>query len=156
MSPDAQTRPKISIVLPTLNAGALLDNCLASIAAQTYPRERIEIILADAFSKDATREIARKHGVILIDDPGKNMEEGKRLALRHATGDYIVFVDADNEFTHADYLELAVRGLEQHPQALGVESYYLPSPKMSSFCAYLTYRLHISDPLSWLMSANPQ
>jgi hypothetical protein len=29
---------------------------------------------------------------------------------------------------------------------LGVESYYLPSAKMSSFCAYLTHRLHISDP----------
>ena len=36
------------------------------------------------------------------------MEEGKRLALRHATGEYIVFVDADNEITHADYIELAV------------------------------------------------
>ena len=27
---------------------------------------------------------------------------------------------------------------------------------MSSFCAYLTHRLHISDPIAWLMSANPQ
>src|SRR6185295_16625868 len=74
--------PKVSIIVPTLNAGALLDNCLASIAAQTYPRDRIEIILADAFSKDATRDIARKYGATIIDDPGKNMEEGKRLALR--------------------------------------------------------------------------
>jgi len=32
----------------------------------------------------------------------------------------------------------------------------LPSPKMSSFCAYLTHRLHISDPICWLMSANPK
>ena len=46
-------QPKVSIIIPTLNAGALLDNCLASIASQTYPRNRIEIILADAFSKDA-------------------------------------------------------------------------------------------------------
>ena len=41
------------------------------------------------------------------------MEEGKRLALAYATGEYIVFVDADNEFTHSDYLELAVRALEK-------------------------------------------
>ena len=142
--------------MPTLNAGALLENCLDSIAAQTWPRERMEILIADAFSKDATREIARRHGAVVLDDPGRNMEEGKRLALRHATGDYIVFVDADNEFTHADYLELAVRGLELNPQALGVESYYLPSAKMSSFCAYVTYRLQISDPICWLMSANPR
>ena len=147
--------PKVSIIMPTLNAAALLDNCLTSIAGQTYPRNRMEILLADAHSKDATRDIAKKYGAVVIDDNGRDMEQGKRLALQHATGDYIVFVDADNELTHPDYLELAVRGLEQNPQALGVESYYLPSAKMSSFCAYVTHLLHISDPICWLMSANP-
>ena len=95
-------------------------------------------MLADAHSTDRTREIAKKYGAIVLDDDGKNMEEGKRLALQHATGEFIVFVDADNEITHADYIELAVKALAANPQALGVESYYLPSPKMSSFCAYLT------------------
>ena len=87
---------------------------------------------------------------------GRNMEDGKRLALRHATGDYICFMDADNEVTHPDYFELAIQGLIANPQALGVESYYLPSPKMTSFCRYITSRLHISDPVSWLMTKNPK
>jgi glycosyltransferase involved in cell wall biosynthesis len=142
--------------MPTLNAAALLDNILASITRQTYPRERYEILLADAHSTDDTRKIARQYGAIVLDDDGKNMEEGKRLALRHATGEYIVFVDADNEITHPDFIALAVNALAAHPGALGVESYYPPSPKMSSFCAYLTHRLHISDPVCWLMSANPR
>jgi len=148
--------PHVSFILPTLNAGAILENCLASIARQTYPRDRYEIILADAHSTDRTRDIAKKYGAIVLDDDGKNMEEGKRLALRHATGEFIVFVDADNEITHADYIEQAVKALAANPQALGVESYYLPSPKMSSFCAYLSHLLHISDPIAWLMSANPR
>jgi glycosyltransferase involved in cell wall biosynthesis len=148
--------PRVSFIMPTLNAEALLENCLASIARQSWPRERYEIILADAHSTDSTRDIARKYGALVVDDDGKNMEEGKRLALGHATGEYIVFVDADNEITHADYIELAVKALSANPQALGVESYYLPSPRMSSFCAYLTHLLHISDPIAWLMSANPQ
>jgi glycosyltransferase involved in cell wall biosynthesis len=148
--------PKVSFIIPTLNAAALLDNCLASIAKQTYPRDRYEIILADAMSTDATREIAAKYGAIVIDDRGRDMEQGKRLALQHATGEYIVFTDADNELTHPDYIELAVRGLEKNPQALGVESNYLPSPRMSSFCAYVTALLHISDPILWLMSVNPK
>jgi glycosyltransferase involved in cell wall biosynthesis len=147
--------PKVSIIIPTLNAGALLDNCLASVAAQDYPRDRLEVILADAFSTDATRDIAKKYGATVIDDPGQNMEEGKRLALGRAGGDYVVFVDADNEFTHPDCLQRAVRALEKNPQALGVESYYLPSAKMSPFCAYLTHRLHISDPICWLMTTDP-
>jgi len=148
--------PRVSFIMPTLNAGALLDNCLASIARQTWPRDCYEIILADAHSTDSTRDIARKYGARVLADDGKNMEEGKRLALQHASGEYIVFVDADNEISHPDYIELAVKALAANPQALGVESYYLASPKMSSFCAYLTHLLHISDPICWLMSANPR
>ena len=153
---DKPPLPRVSFIVPTLNVEALLDNCLASIVRQSYPRDRHEIILADARSTDRTRDIAKKYGAIVLDDDGKNMEEGKRLALRHATGELIVFVDADNEITHADYIALAVKALAANPQALGVESYYLPSPKMSSFCAYITHLLHISDPIAWLMSANPQ
>jgi len=155
MTPDLDSLPQLSIIMPTLNAEAVLDNCLASVARQTYPREKIEIILADAHSRDRTREIAARHGAVVLDDNGKNMEEGKRLALGRARGSIIVFLDADNEITHPDYLELAVRALLANPQALGVESYYPPSPQMSSFCAYLTHLLHISDPISWLISANP-
>src|SRR5215469_15424540 len=148
--------PRVSIVMPTLNVEALLDNCLSSITRQTYPRSRYEIILADAHSKDRTREIAKKYGAIVLDDDGKDMEEGKRLALRHATGELIFFVDSDNEFTHPDFVELAVKALAANPQALGVESYYLSSPRMSSFCAYVTKLLHISDCIAWVMSANPR
>ena len=148
--------PRVSFIMPTLNAGAILENCLASIARQSYPRDRYEIILADAHSTDGTRAIAQKYRAIVLDDDGKNMEEGKRLALSRATGEFIVFVDADNEITHSDYIELAVKALAANPRALGVESYYLPSPKMSSFCAYLTHLLHISDPIAWLMCATPR
>ena len=155
MPPEPYNLPQVSIVMPTLNAEAILENCLASITRQTYPREKIEILLADAHSKDRTREIAARYGATVLDDNGKNMEEGKRLALGHARGEIIVFLDADNEITHPDYLELAVKALLANPQALGVESYYLPSPRMSSFCAYITHLLHISDPIAWLMSTNP-
>ena len=156
MQSSSENPPRVSFIMPTLNVEALLDNVLSSITRQTYPRDRCEILLADAHSTDRTREIAKKYDAIVLDDDGKNMEEGKRLALQHAVGDYIVFVDADNEITHPDYIELAVNALTANPQALGVESYYLPSPKMSSFCAYITHRLHISDPMAWLMSAKPQ
>jgi len=156
MPSGSKNFPRLSVVIPTLNAAAILENCLASIARQDYPREQIEIILADAHSTDGTGNIAKKFGAKILNDDGKNMEEGKRLALQHATGEYVVFVDADNEITHADYFALAVDALARNPQALGLEAYYLASPKMSSFCAYLTARLHISDPVCWLMSSNPQ
>ena len=74
MQSGLENPPWVSFIIPTLNAGALLDNCLASIARQSYPRARYEIILADADSKDRTREIAGKYGARVVDDKGKNME----------------------------------------------------------------------------------
>ena len=156
MPPGSENLPRVSFIMPTLNVEALLDNVLGSIIRQTYPRDRYEILLADARSTDGTSTIAQKYGATVIDCNGIDYEESKRMALARANGEYIVFVDADNEITHTDYIELAVRALGANPQALGVEGYYLPSPKMSSLCAYLTHRLHISDPLSWLLSTAPE
>lgn len=150
-----QLPPKISFIIPTLNAAGILGNCLDSIRRQDYPQDRIEILLGDAGSKDATREIAKKYGAQVFDDRGRNIEDGKRAALIHATGDYVVFIDADNEITHPDYIRLAVAALAAHPEAFGVESYYSQSDRMTSFCGYLTSLLHISDPVAWMMSIKP-
>jgi glycosyltransferase involved in cell wall biosynthesis len=140
-----------------LNAAGLLENCLGSILAQNYPRDRYEILLADGGSKDATPEIGRRFGAVVIDDrESRHMEDSKRVALGQAKGEFVVFVDADNELTHPDYVRLAVRALADNPQALGVEGYYPPSPQMTALCAYLTHRLHISDPLCWMMSVRPR
>ena len=62
MPSGSENPPRVSFIIPTLNVEALLDNCLASIARQTYPRDRYEIILADAHSTDRTRDIAKKYG----------------------------------------------------------------------------------------------
>ena len=159
MDPNALNRsqwPRLSFIIPTLNVEALLENCLASISRQSYPRNNYEILLADAHSRDRTRAIAAKYGATVLDDDGKNMEEGKRLAVRRATGEYIVFVDADNEISAPDYIELAITALAANSEALGVEAYYPASAKMTSFCAYLTQLLHISDPICWLMSQRPR
>jgi glycosyltransferase involved in cell wall biosynthesis len=152
----ANPLPRVSVIMPVLNAAPVLGNCLESIARQTYPPDRYEIIIPDGGSKDGSQDIARKYGAIVIDDKAsRHMEDSKKVALAQATGEYILFVDADNELTHPDYLERAVKALARNPQALGVEGYYPPSDKMTSFCAYITHLLHISDPLCWLMSAKP-
>jgi glycosyltransferase involved in cell wall biosynthesis len=147
--------PKVSFIIPVLNAAGILENCLQSIRRQDYPRAQFEIIVGDAGSKDGTRELAKKSGALVVDDHGRNIEDGKRAALVHATGEYVVFIDADNEITHPDYIRHAVEALAQNPNAFGVESYYLPSPRMTSFCSYLTCLLHISDPVAWMMSIKP-
>lgn len=155
--PDRSLLPLVSFIMPTLNATGVLENCLRSIVAQTYPQERYEIILVDGGSKDGTQELGRRYGAVVIDDrESRHMEDSKKVALSHAKGEFIVFVDADNEISHPDYVALAVQALAANPQALGVEGYYPPSAKMTSFCAYVTHLLQISDPICWLLSVNPR
>lgn len=152
----AERLPSVSVIIPTLNAAGILEVCLRSLVAQDYPRSSIEILVADGGSSDRTREIAASHGACVLDNPHRIAEQGKRVALSKATGDYVLFVDADNELTHTDFVRLAVRALGEHPQAVGVESYYPASPRCGSFCNYLNATLHIGDPISWLMSVTPQ
>jgi len=147
--------PKVSFLIPTLNAGGILENCLQSIRRQDYPPEQIEIVVADGGSTDATRQVAKKYGAIVLDNPRRGYDSGKCVALAGASGEFVAFVDADNELTHPDFLSLAIGALQKYPQALGFESYYFASEKMSSFCVYLSQLLHISDPIAWMMSVQP-
>ena len=49
--------PSISIIIPTLNSAKTLKDCLQSIEMQDYPKDRIEIIIADGGSTDSTLSI---------------------------------------------------------------------------------------------------
>ncbi len=147
--------PKISVVIPTLNAAGVLEDCLRSVRQQEYPRDKVEILVCDGGSTDSTRQLAAQWDAVILDNPRRIAEQGKQIAMNHATGEYVLFMDADNELSHADILQRAVGALELNPDALGLESYYLASPRMKSFCVYLTQTLHISDPVSWMLSVTP-
>lgn len=147
--------PKVSFLIPTLNAAGILENCLRSIEAQEYPAALKEIVVADGGSTDGTRELARRYGAVVLENPRRGYDSGKCVALAGSTGEFSIFVDADNEITHPDFTRRAVEALQRFPRALGFESYYLASPSMSSFCVYLSQLLHISDPVAWMMSVNP-
>jgi glycosyltransferase involved in cell wall biosynthesis len=147
---------KVSVIIPTLNAGELLPTCLRALLNQDFPREQMEILVPDGGSTDATRKIAEEAGALVLDNPYRVAESGKRVALSQARGKFILFIDADNEITATDFLRLGIEALESYPTALGLESYYPASAQMSSICHYLTQTLHIGDPVSWVMSVQPR
>ena len=49
--------PSISIVIPVYNSEKVLRGCLQSVREQDYPKDKMEIIIADAGSTDKTLEI---------------------------------------------------------------------------------------------------
>ncbi len=101
--------PRISILIPTLNAARTLEPCLASIRMQNYPRNLLEIVIADAGSTDSTLEIARKFAVDqIVPNPLKTGEAGKTAAAKTATGELFALIDSDNILPNANWLEQMV------------------------------------------------
>jgi len=99
------TLPKVSVIIPTLDAARYLDECLGALRDQDWPQDRLEIVIADAGSTDGTLEIAARHGVDqVLPNPLRTGEAGKAVAIRAATGDLICSVDSDNIVVGTDWL----------------------------------------------------
>jgi len=94
----------ISIVIPTKNEELHLPKLLASIRLQTVQPH--EIIVADAKSTDRTREIAESYGAIVVD--GGMPSVGRNIGARCATGEMILFLDADVELRDPTFLEKSI------------------------------------------------
>jgi len=104
--------PSISIIIPTLNSTATLSKCLSSIHRQNYPKNKLEILIIDAFSTDNTINIAKKYQTKILKNPKKTAESGKAIGLKHAKGKLIAFIDSDNLLPNKNWLKTMVASFQ--------------------------------------------
>lgn len=85
-------QPLVSIIVPTKNSEADLGACLASIQAQSYPK--IELIIVDNYSTDATPEIAKRYtNKVFTKGPERSAQVN--YGVTQAKGEYVYKVDSD-------------------------------------------------------------
>lgn len=111
--------PKISIVIATLNAGKTLKACLDSIVEQTYADK--EIILMDGVSTDDTLEIIREYERDIAyweSSKDTGIYHAWNKALPHVSGDWVMFLGADDFFFSATVLEIMSKHLSSNSDAL--------------------------------------
>jgi glycosyltransferase involved in cell wall biosynthesis len=87
-------RPKISLITLARNEEAMIGQCLKSA---WFCDERI---IVDSFSTDRTVEIARSVGANVLQREWPGFLEQRTYALEHATGDWVLILDADEQATH--------------------------------------------------------
>jgi glycosyltransferase involved in cell wall biosynthesis len=91
---------KISIVVPAFNEELLLDKSLSQIrsAANVFGLHgwEVELIVCDNNSTDRTAEIARAAGAMVIFEPFNQIARARNRGAAAATGDWLIFVDADS------------------------------------------------------------
>lgn len=112
--------PKVSVVIPTLNAERHLEECLAALRDQDYAGE-VELLVPDAGSTDRTRAIVAAFGGTLLNNPLKSGEAGKAVGVKAATGSLVLLLDSDNILVGIDWLERMVRPFLEDPQVIGAE-----------------------------------
>ena len=85
---------KLSVIVPAFNEEKLLGGTLACIREAAHPWE---IIVCDNNSTDRTAEIARAAGAVVVFEPVNQIARARNAGAAQASGDWLVFVDADSQ-----------------------------------------------------------
>ncbi len=93
--------PSISVVIAAYNEEAHIGKRIENLLGQDYPLDRVQILIASDGSSDRTEEIVRSYadrGVQLVAGPRRGKGQTLNAAVDHATGDLLVFTDANTHF----------------------------------------------------------
>ena len=115
--------PYLSIIVPCYNEQATIRLLLDAILAQTYPRSRMEVLIADGFSQDKTRDVIAvfqsEHPDLplrILDNERRTIPSALNLAIGAAHGEIIIRLDA-HSMPEPDYMARCVQALEDRKGA---------------------------------------
>lgn len=140
--------PLVTVVVPTLDAARTLEACLTSIRAQTHPR--VELIVVDARSTDATPDIARAHADEVITTP-PGLAAQRNVGWRRGSGELVAFIDADMVLEPGILSEAATAfAAESDAAGHGLGALVIPELAFGSgflaSCRVLEKRIYLGDP----------
>jgi succinoglycan biosynthesis protein ExoA len=107
--------PFVTIAMPALDEAGYIEACLRSVQAQTYPADRIEVLVADGGSTDGTRQILARLAhedtrIRLVDNTARIQAVGLNRILEQSRGEVVVRMDVHCEYA-PDYVEKCVEVL---------------------------------------------
>jgi glycosyltransferase involved in cell wall biosynthesis len=105
--------PLVSVIIPAYNAEKYILEGIRSVLMQDYPS--VEILVIDDGSKDATVALVQREApqVQIIQQANAGAAAARNAGLRHAEGEYVCFLDADDGW-FSGKLSAQVNYLQQH------------------------------------------
>lgn len=109
---------EISIIIPIYNCKDYLVECLDSIANQTYPNNKIEVIMINDGTKDDSDKICRKYSKkydwIFIDrKENKGVSYTRNEGVKKSSANYIMFLDSD-DYLKEDAVEKLLKCIKKN------------------------------------------
>lgn len=95
----AESSPLISVIIPVYNVAKYVRRCIESVERQTY--WPLEVILVDDGSTDGSGKICDElevqfDNIIVFHTANQGLSAARNFAMKHISGDYVVFVDSDD------------------------------------------------------------
>jgi cellulose synthase/poly-beta-1,6-N-acetylglucosamine synthase-like glycosyltransferase len=114
----ANSVPFVSIIIPCRNDGTFIAECLDSVIAARYPRDRLEVLVIDGMSEDGTHDIIKHrlkgYGFVrLLSNPRRITPAALNLGIFQSKGDIIVRIDAHSRISPS-YITQCVAALEKY------------------------------------------
>lgn len=133
----------ISFVIPTLNEEKTIEGTLRRLAQFSGPSE---IIISDGASTDDTLNICRRYTdkVVVYDKPERQtIAMARNMGAAVASGDYLVFVDADVVIPDIDdFFAVAGKEFDDNPRLVALTVKYRVFPEMRTWAdAYMFFML---------------
>jgi glycosyltransferase involved in cell wall biosynthesis len=112
----------ISVIIPCYNHSHYLGTAIESVLAQSHGA--VEIVVVDDGSQDATRQVAQSYPKVkYVYQQNQGLSAARNTGIRHSTGQYLVFLDAD-DWLYPNALQINLGYLLQNPQAAFVSGAY--------------------------------
>lgn len=107
--------PKLSVIIPVYRVENYLERCVMSVLKQDY--RDLEVILVDDGSPDSCPQICDKlakadERVRVIHKPNGGLSSARNAGIRIATGEYIAFLDSDDQWVENKLKPLMVQLLQ--------------------------------------------
>jgi rhamnosyltransferase len=117
---------RVSVVIPTYNAGPTFERLLRELAAQSVADH--ELIVVDSGSTDGTAELARRYGATVHQIPKSEFDHGgtRNLGISLSRGKYVALIVQDAVPFDEHWLAAMIENLERDEQVAGVYSRQIP------------------------------
>lgn len=150
---NLRKEPTISVIIPTFNSSKTIKRCLESIRKQSYPQDRISIIIVDGGSRDSTLQVVRKYRVrVYLTDPKKqNVEYNKSIGIQKAKTDLLFMIDHDNILPHKNLISKMVKPFQEHNDMVGVETMRYHYSRSETILDRYIALFGVTDPLAYYL-----
>jgi rhamnosyltransferase len=136
---------RVSVVIPTKNAGAAFRETLETVFAQDFP-DRFEVIVIDSGSQDGTLDLCREYPVRILEIPPDSFNHGmtRNQAIGKAKGEFVALTVQDAVPADESWLAALARPMIDDPHVAAVYGPQIPRPE-ASHLARERNRLWYSD-----------